>query len=54
LFLAWYLGAVSKPPPIEPPTPENVHLYRDAVLAWRLAERNERHKTFAEGDVDLF
>ena len=27
---------------IEPPTREIVHLYRAAVLAWRIAERNER------------
>ena len=50
LFLTWYLGAVSTPPPIEPPTSENVHLYRAAVLAWRLAERNERLRL---GDAKL-
>ena len=38
------------PPPIEPPTSENVHLYRAAVLAWRLAERNERLRL---GDTKL-
>jgi len=29
------------PAPVEPPTPENIHLYRAAVLAWRKARREE-------------
>jgi hypothetical protein len=41
---------VSTPPPIEPPTSENVRLYRAAVLAWGLAERNERLRL---GDAKL-
>jgi hypothetical protein len=32
------------PAAVEPPTPENVHLYRAAVLAWRKAEIEERSK----------
>ena len=30
------------PPSVEPQTRENVHLYRTAVLTWRIAERNKR------------
>ena len=29
------------PSAVEPPTPENIHLYRAAVLAWRKAEIEE-------------
>jgi hypothetical protein len=29
------------PAAVEPPTPENAHLYRAAVLAWRSAWREE-------------
>ncbi len=29
------------PAAVEPPTPENVHLYRAAALAWRNAWRDE-------------
>lgn len=29
------------PAAVEPPTPENVHLYRTAALAWRTAWREE-------------
>jgi hypothetical protein len=29
------------PAAVEPPTPENIHLYRTAVLAWRKAEIEE-------------
>jgi hypothetical protein len=32
---------MTTPAPVEPPTPENVHLYRAAVLAWRKAEIEE-------------
>ena len=32
------------PASVEPPTPENVHLYRAAVLAWRKAEIEERSR----------
>jgi hypothetical protein len=32
---------MSTPAPVEPPTPENVHLYRAAVLASRKARREE-------------
>ena len=32
------------PTAVEPPTPENVHLYRAAVLAWRKAEIEERSR----------
>jgi hypothetical protein len=32
------------PAAVEPPTPENVHLYRAAVLAWRKAEIEERSR----------
>lgn len=32
---------MSTPAPVEPPTSENVHLYRSAVLAWRTAWRDE-------------
>ena len=32
------------PAAVEPPTPENVHLYRAAALAWRSAWRVERVK----------
>src|SRR5271166_2500759 len=32
---------MSTPAAVEPPTPENVHLYRAAVLAWRKAEIEE-------------
>jgi hypothetical protein len=28
---------MSTPAAVQPPTPENVHLYRAAVLAWRKA-----------------
>jgi hypothetical protein len=33
------------PAAVDPPTPENVHLYRAAVLAWRRAtiEEHSRH-----------
>jgi len=30
-----FLRAMSTPAAVEPPTPENVHLYRAATLAWR-------------------
>lgn len=32
------------PAAVEPPTPENIHLYRAAALAWRNAWRIERVK----------
>jgi hypothetical protein len=32
------------PSAVEPPTPENIHLYRAAVLAWRKAEIEERSR----------
>jgi hypothetical protein len=32
------------PAAVEPPTPENVHLYRAAVLAWRKAAIEERSR----------
>ena len=32
------------PGAVEPPTPENVHLYRAAALAWRKAEIEERSR----------
>lgn len=32
---------MTTPAAVEPPTPENVHLYRAAVLAWREAEIEE-------------
>lgn len=32
------------PAAVEPPTPENVHLYRAAALAYRKASRIERRK----------
>ena len=32
------------PAAVEPPTPENVHLYRAAILAWRKAEIEERSR----------
>jgi hypothetical protein len=35
---------MTTPAPVEPPTPENVHLYRAAVLAWRKAEIEERSR----------
>jgi hypothetical protein len=38
------------PSAVEPPTPENVHLYRAAVLAWRKAEIEERSR---HADVKL-
>jgi hypothetical protein len=34
--------SMTTPAPVEPPTPENVHLYRAAVLAWRKAAIEER------------
>jgi hypothetical protein len=33
---------MSTPAAVEPPTPENAHLYRAAVLAWRKATIEER------------
>jgi hypothetical protein len=41
LFFFGYRAGMSTPAPVEPPTPENVHLYRAAVLAWRKAEIEE-------------
>jgi hypothetical protein len=35
---------MTTPAPVEPPTPENVHLYRAAILAWRKAEIEERSR----------
>ena len=35
---------MSTPAAVEPPTPENVHLYRAAALAWRDAWRVEKLK----------
>jgi hypothetical protein len=35
---------MSTPAAVEPPTPENVHLYRAAVLAWRKAAIEERSR----------
>lgn len=35
---------MTTPAAVEPPTPENVHLYRAAVLAWRKAEIEERSR----------
>ena len=32
------------PAAVEPPTPENLYLYRAAVLAWRKAEIEERSR----------
>jgi hypothetical protein len=32
------------PAAVDPPTPENVHLYRAAILAWRKAEIAERSR----------
>ena len=32
------------PAAVEPPTPENIHLYRAAALAWRNAWRVEKVK----------
>jgi hypothetical protein len=32
------------PAAVEPPTPENLHLYRAAVLAWRKAAIEERSR----------
>ena len=32
------------PAAVEPPTPENVHLYRAAILAWRKAAIEERSR----------
>jgi len=32
------------PAAVEPPTPENIHLYRAAALAWRNAWRAEKLK----------
>jgi hypothetical protein len=42
---------VPTPAAVEPPTPENVHLYRAAVLAWRKAWREELHRN--GGDYKL-
>ena len=39
-----YSVLTSTPAAVEPPTPENVHLYRVAVLAWRKAEIEERSR----------
>ena len=41
---------MSTPSAVEPPTRENVHLYRAAVLAWREAEIEERSR---HADVKL-
>ena len=35
------MAAMSTPAAVEPPTPENVHLYRAAALAYRKAWREE-------------
>ena len=35
---------MSTPAAVEPPTAENVHLYRAAVLAWRKAAIEERSR----------
>jgi hypothetical protein len=35
---------MSTPAAVEPPTPENVHLYRAAALAWRNAAIEERSR----------
>jgi len=35
---------MSMPAAVEPPTPENVHLYGAAVLAWRKAAIEERSR----------
>ena len=35
---------MSTPAAVEPPTPENLHLYRAAVLAWREAAIEERSR----------
>jgi hypothetical protein len=35
---------MSTPAAVEPPTPENIHLYRAAVLAWRKAAIEERSR----------
>jgi hypothetical protein len=35
---------MSTPAAVEPPKPENVHLYRAAVLAWRKAAIEERSR----------
>jgi hypothetical protein len=32
------------PAAVEPPTPENIHLYRAAILTWRKAEIEERSR----------
>ena len=39
--LAGYNGRMPTPAPVEPPTPENVHLYRAACLAYRKTWREE-------------
>ena len=41
---------MTTPAPVEPPTHENLHLYRAAVLAWRKAEIEERSR---HADVKL-
>jgi arginine exporter protein ArgO len=35
---------MSTPAAVEPPTPENFHIYRAAVLAWRTAAIEERSR----------
>ena len=35
---------MSTPAAVEPPTPENFHIYRAAVLAWRKAAIEERSR----------
>ena len=38
------MRSMTTPAAVEPPTPENVHLYRAAILAWRKAEIEERSR----------
>jgi hypothetical protein len=38
------MTVMATPAAVEPPTPENVHLYRAAVLAWRKAAIEERSR----------
>jgi hypothetical protein len=45
-----YPCAMPTPAAVEPPTPENVHLYRAAVLSWRKATIEERSR---HADVKL-
>ena len=39
-----YSVVMPTPTAVEPPTPENIHLYRAAALAWRKAEIEERSR----------